>query len=331
MKVATLDSPTPGADRAPRRAITWAARLAAVAGAGYLAVVVCADGAQTLAALRHVGLGTLALGLALTLASLAVRAGRWQMLLKCQGEHVPIATSATIYLAGIGMSATPGKLGETVRSALLWRHGVSVDSSLAAFFVDRLSDVMAMMALAFVGLWLAPRAGLPHPAYPAAALVAIASAAIGLRTLALRGMLRSDSATSPAGWRGHVRRLARSLAVLWRPRVALASFACSSIAFGLQAVVFIAIVRAIDGQAEAWQAVAVFAVSTLAGAASLIPGGLGAMELTLVALQVAGGAPAAHAAAAIAFRGITFWFCILLGVAALWLSGARATIPGERA
>jgi uncharacterized protein (TIRG00374 family) len=75
-----------------------------------------------------------------------------------------------------------------------------------------------------------------------------------------------------------------------------------------------------------------FLVATLAGAASLLPGGLGAMELTLLALLAAHGMPTSLATAAVlAIRAVTLWFGIFLGLISLnWIQAStKVQEPGD--
>jgi uncharacterized membrane protein YbhN (UPF0104 family) len=58
----------------------------------------------------------------------------------------------------------------------------------------------------------------------------------------------------------------------------------------------------------------------------MVPGGLGAMELSLVLLLQAQGVPAPAAlAAALSLRGVTFWFGLLLGSFGLLLVIRKST------
>ena len=66
------------------------------------------------------------------------------------------------------------------------------------------------------------------------------------------------------------------------------------------------------------QALLVTSVSTLAGAAVLLPGGAGVVETTSVGLLVAQGVSFPDAVAiGLVHRTATFWFAIALGAAAL--------------
>jgi uncharacterized membrane protein YbhN (UPF0104 family) len=83
-------------------------------------------------------------------------------------------------------------------------------------------------------------------------------------------------------------------------------------------------------------AVFIFCISTVIGAAVAMPGGLGGVEGSLVALsvQILALPTAVATAAALLIRFCTLWFGVLLGVVsfALWprlLAGAEAPAPSS--
>ncbi len=71
--------------------------------------------------------------------------------------------------------------------------------------------------------------------------------------------------------------------------------------------------------------VLIFVQATLFGAASMIPGGLGAMEASLVLQLLERGVSDVSAMSlAISIRWVTLWFGVLTGVVCLLLLSAKA-------
>ncbi len=98
----------------------------------------------------------------------------------------------------------------------------------------------------------------------------------------------------------------------------LAYVAIAAAAYGMQALVFASFVQQLWPGVTVATAINIFCVSTMAGVASMLPGGLGASELTMIALLTHAGMPAPDAtAAAVGTRAVTFWFGIALGVTCL--------------
>jgi len=106
---------------------------------------------------------------------------------------------------------------------------------------------------------------------------------------------------------------------VWRGVRVILYVALAMLAYGIQAVVFAVYVERLWSEADWMASLQIFATATLAGAASMMPGGLGAMELALIAQLSAAGMPLTSAtAAAIAVRAVTLWFAVLLGVLCLF-------------
>jgi len=296
------------------RAIRAVALLVVAAAALYLALALYVGWAGLFAAAAGLGTMTLVVGLLLATLNYLLRFGRWHDILQRMGHRVPLADDLLVYVGGLALTATPGKLGETIRSALLLRWRVPIGASLAAFFIDRLTDLIGVLLLSAAtgrGLvwWLL--AGL--------------AVAVGV---ALRYLFGARCTEGVAQWLEQRHRLATLVALLrsgtvqyvaaWRGVRVVAYVGIAILAYGVQAMAFAAFVQRLWSSADWIASLHIFATATLAGAASMIPGGLGAMEIALIAQLSAAGMPLASAtAAALAVRAVTLWFAILLGLLCL--------------
>jgi glycosyltransferase 2 family protein len=302
-----------------RRLALWLLGAVAV----YLALTWLFGGADTIAAARRIGGTWVLVGLALTVACFALRALRWHFLLRAMHARVPFGINCAVYLAGIGLSATPGKVGETVRSAFLVRYRVPVGTSLAAFLADRLSDLHAVVLIALLPLAWAAGWGDAGVLHWAQVLAAVAAAPLVLQWVVhsaawpriVESISRVGGLRRIGGWMG---RGARDFTGLWRAGVAFPSIALSLLAYGMQGAIFAAMVAQVAPNVGFGTAISIFGAATLVGAASFIPGGVGAMELALVfMLRQHDVDPASGLAAALCLRAVTFWFGLLLGALGL--------------
>lgn len=293
-----------------------------VAAALYLALALWVGWRDLASSIAALGVLALATGAVVASLNYLLRFGRWHHILRRMSQKVPAAENLRVYLGGLALTATPGKIGETIRSALLLRWRVPVGASLAAFFIDRLTDLVGVLLLAAltgevtVWWWLAG-----------------AVLAIGI---ALRWTFATHHAEKVAAWLERRHRLAMLVQFMrggmahylaaWHLRPIITYALVALIAYGIQGLVFAYFVKALWSDAQIEAALHIFATSTLAGAASLIPGGLGAMELALIAQLSAAGMPVASAtAAAVAVRAVTLWFGILVGLLCL-LSYRRSAV-----
>ena len=136
--------------RLPLRAVFWSVALAAL---GYLGLSLWAGWRDVVAAVVQVGPWVLAGLLALSLVNYLLRFLRWARYLALLDAPVPWRINLDAYFAGFALTTSPGKVGEMLRSVLLKPHGVPPAASVAAFFAERVSDLLAILVLAAVGLW----------------------------------------------------------------------------------------------------------------------------------------------------------------------------------
>jgi glycosyltransferase 2 family protein len=323
------------------RALPMVAAVVATAALAYLAAAWAVGADATWEAAARLGGWGVAAGTLVASATYGVRWWRWRVLLLGGGfgHRLPPSACARIYLAGLALGPTPGKLGETLRSAFLLPHGVKLRESLAAFFGDRLSDVMAMVTLGLLAAaWLGER----HHGLELLG-AAVVGVAVTARWLGRRLPLGPDetgppgpaNAGSPArasGWRSAwVRRwqqVASPLAAwarVWTLPRAMGCVAAGLLAYATQGLVLAAYVAAVGEALPAARCLLIFATATLLGAASGIPGGLGVMEAALVwQLQQAGIEPGSALAATVLLRLSTLWTAVLIGTVAL-ISLSRRT------
>ena len=295
-----------------------AASLAVLVGAGallYFAAVAWSGSSETLEAIQRLGIGTIVMGTLAASCAYLIRFLRWYWLLAWLGHRLPLLFNLRVYLSGLALTSTPGKLGETFRSALLLPRGVGLPHSLAAFFADRLSDVIGVALLGVLAGWVAAQR------QPLLELLALA---VIIGSLGVRVLIRSPWWPATLERMNRTGRFGRVLAALalpasswtyvWSvPRLAFCA-GCAVLAYGLQALVFAAYLHAAGAPLPTAHAVTIFSSATLIGAASMVPGGLGAMEAALVFQLVDAGVPRGSAVAAtIAARTSTLWFGMLLG------------------
>jgi uncharacterized membrane protein YbhN (UPF0104 family) len=289
-------------------------------GAGaaiYLAALLWSGWGEALKTFSRIGGSAILIGAVIASSAVLLRFCRWQFALARLGHPLPILFNLRVYLAGLALTMSPGKAGETLRTLLLLPRGVLAGQSLGAFLADRLSDVLGVCALGVMSAWLAGRdANIILIGGMGVLLVAV-----GLRRTAQNGVF------AHALHRAVVRipfiaRLGgdalRCWATLWSAPRAIAFSLVAVAAYGLQALVFWGFCRAAELELSAAAGIAIFTSATLFGAASMVPGGLGTMEAALVLQLTAEGATDATAVAvAVATRMVTLWLGVSIGIAAL--------------
>jgi uncharacterized protein (TIRG00374 family) len=305
--------------RLPLRAVFWSVALAAL---GYLGLSLWAGWRDVVAAVVQVGPWVLAGLLALSLVNYLLRFLRWARYLALLDAPVPWRINLDAYFAGFALTTSPGKVGEMLRSVLLKPHGVPPAASVAAFFAERVSDLLAILVLAAVGLW----AYAPARPIVGLALAAVVVALLLVQWTALIAAIDRWAQARPQKWARLVVKLCEVVLHFRRcfslPAMGM-GLALGVVAWFAEGLGFWWLLLALDHPLPLSTAVFIYAFAMLVGALSFLPGGLGGSEAAMVALLSLNGFPEASAVSAtLICRLATLWFAVGLG--ALFLGRRRA-------
>jgi uncharacterized protein (TIRG00374 family) len=255
----------------------------------------------------------LMIALALAVINYLLRFIRWAYYLRILGISVPFHTSLLVFLSGLGMSITPGKVGEFLKSHLLRdRAGVAVSSSAPAIAMERVTDVISVVLLGLTGLALLP------PVVSLALLVVFGLCGGVMLFITSR---RSDGLLEwPVlrRWKEPLSTSREGLRALTAPRAMLVAVALGGLAWLSEGVALWVILQGLEADAALLEALPIYAAATLIGAISTLPGGLVGTEGTMLALlQRIGVGPSPAAAGTLLVRLVTLWFAVAIGVVAL--------------
>jgi uncharacterized membrane protein YbhN (UPF0104 family) len=295
--------------------------LVIVAGVAVLAAFsVYADVRELGQRLRGFGWSAFAIALGLALVNYALRLLRWSLYLARADLAVPLHIRALTFLAGFALSITPGKLGELIKSYLLREScGIPITRTAPIVIAERVTDLLALLILGLAGVAL----------YGVARGMVIAGGAvIGLGLIALAWPRLAHGLIALACRPRPMQRLAPrlhgmydGLTDLLRPRPLSWATGLAIVAWLAECVGFSIIANAFPGAAvPLGLATLIYAVTTIAGALSFLPGGLLVTEasMTLLLVQASSGMDQATAVAAtILTRLATLWFAVAIGVVAL--------------
>ena len=231
---------------------------------------------------------------------LALRALRWQRLLR------PIATVRYPPMLGyllVGYLANnilPARLGELVRSHYLGdREGISRASALGTVVVERVVDLVAVVGIASVALLVLSIRGVLAGAVLVGAAVAglfLVALALGIVAHRLPGADRARAAVER--WpqvREPATRLQGGLAVAGRPRTLAEALGVSAVAWTVAILAWAAIGQSIGVELSMGQAALLASGVALASAIPAGPSNLGTFELAARAIGEVIGIPAESA------------------------------------
>ncbi len=259
--------------------------------------------------------------LGLTMVNYGLRTVRWQLFLKALGIQIDNKTSWWVFISGLAMTVTPGRLGELVKSYFLKKLvGVEVSATAPLVVFERLSDGLAMVALMSGGLLLTK--------YGLAAVGVAIGVAVGfvilLHQRALVEKLLNLTLHLPvvSKYFGHLNNFYQSSAKLVGWKTLLWGWLLSLGAWGAESVGFYLVLVGLgvpDSRRLLLLAVFIFGFAAIAGFATLLPGGLGVAEGTIVGLLVllVGINNSTAAAATLLIRLSTLWFGVGWGIVGL--------------
>src|SRR5437764_5753296 len=285
------------------------------------AIALYADVPRVLGALASFHWQYLPLILGLTLFNYFCRFFKWQYYLKRLDVKISWIKSLLIFLSGLSMAITPGKVGELLKSYFLKRiTGEPISRTSPVIVAERLSDGLAMLLLASTGLVL----------YRFGWEVLLVLLVVGLTGIMVIQNRRLSLAILSFGERlpvlARIAHLMRTFyessytLLQWRPLLLAVSIGFISWSGECAALYFVFIGLGIAPGPDLFiKSTFILSVSSLIGSASGLPGGLGTADgsmLGLIGLLVTTSATLAGAATLL-IRLCTLWFGLGLGVIAL--------------
>lgn len=292
-----------------------------------VALVLAVDPAAFQRAIEHLQVALLPAIVAVSLSYYVVQGIRWHFLLIEVGIRLRMRDVVLITLAGQATSLLP--LGELTRAVFVSQvSGAEFGAAVAAETVQELLYTFLLILFAVPGLL-----AVPHALGAIIAIIAfIVAIFIGMIWCPVYRRLRWLVAHVPL-----LRRLLHQLDELHNDLVLLsrkpATFAWSWLS-ALQAAAMITalwlVAEAVaPGQLGWWEAALVFAVSNVAGLLSLIPGGIGAYEGSVIGLLVGFGInPGVAAAIAVVQRLADKGLATAVGFASYAVARRRLPISG---
>jgi glycosyltransferase 2 family protein len=257
--------------------------------------------------------------LGLVSLSYVARFFRWLYYLRLLKVSVPLGINAAIFAAGLSMTISPGKLGEILKSVFVRQaSGAPVARTAPAVVAERATDGTGMVAWGFLGafaLGLGPTTMVIFLAVAAFGIAVLRSKRLSL--LAERVLVKVPllNRLSP-----HLHDFHASSNELLATRPLIVGTVISFLSWGLECLGVYLCAVGLGVEKDFLLVVFVFAVSSLLGVLSMLPGGIGAVEAGL-ALQfraVAELSAGVAGALTLVIRLATLWFATLVGVVGLF-------------
>lgn len=274
--------------------------------------------------------GLVPLILLCTLIGYGFRFLKWEIYLRSIGIRMSITESLIVFLSGLSMAITPGKAGELLKSWFLKRlEKVEFSRTAPVVVAERVTDLVAMLLLASWGLsrysegkWLLLITGLVVLLF----IVTLQFRGFCQRVLeAMRKRMKKRTAID------RIQHFYNSSFSLFQFRVFALTSLISLLSWGFECLSFYLIFIGLDAQHTFTDAVYIFSFSSIAGAVSMLPGGLGVAETSMAGLLMGIGFEKGQALVATLFgRFATLWFGVIVGLIVWGLWGNALYQRGRR-
>ena len=285
-----------------------------------------ADVGKLKTAALHYPAATLLPACALVLGNYTLRSIRFRRYLTALGIFVTPFEAWLVFVSGFLLTVTPGKMGEIFKGFLLnQRRGTPIPEVASSVVAERFTDVVGLLAIAAIGV-------AQYGAHTALFLGVLGLCLVFLVAIAHPRLLPWLLDALDARVQGHPRvaqvvvlgrRVHGVLKILCAPRLLLEGVALAALAWLLEAIAFRLLLDGVDATGGLGPAIVVYAMATLFGAVSMLPGGVGSTEAVMIALLLAP-ALGLHLAkpeatlVTLLIRFCTLWFGVGCGALALF-------------
>jgi len=265
----------------------------------------------------------------LVTVSYGVRFLKWEYYLRELGVDVPLGTSLLVFVSGLMMVITPGKAGEVWKAWFLRDlRGVPVNRTASVVGAERVTDLLALVAFAFLGVFVYDQS--------ATALVVVTACFLGgvallqWRTACLRLLAEVERLPLVGRYADEMRGFYDGAYALFRPRPLGVAMVVSLVAWGIEGIALWVVLDGLASSAPVPLALFVFGCASVVAAVRLLPGGLAAAEASMVGtLVVLGYSHTVVVSTTLVVRVGTLWYGAVLGTTVFvlhrFVGRARAT------
>ena len=231
----------------------------------------------------------------LTILNYLLRFYKWDYYLSRLDIDVNKKDSAIVFFSGLTMSVTPGKLGEVLKSYLLKKmDGISISRTAPIIFAERFTDVIGLAILSSFGAIVFKHGELVLVVilFVIISIVAI----IQSRSISLCLIGFGENLPIISRHVHHLYELYGSAYTLLRLRTLIVAIIISVGSWFFECLAMLYVLKGFGLDISLISATFVFAFSSMAGAVSMLPGGLGVAEGSIVGILYTMEVPKAIAA-----------------------------------
>ncbi len=313
-----LTSEDAAASLKPYRVVRSVLIFAAIGTVLYAAVALSSHYDAVVSALLSFPATYLGIVIVLVVFGWFVRGVRFHYYLGQCGARVPLLYAVSALLAGFALTGTPGKIGEAVKGVFLKEdYEVPVTRTVGILVMERLMDLWGVLFLgSFSFLMFTGWVSL----FLICAGIVVGAAVFLCVEQFYRPVLERLAHVRFFSW--IAQRLLETLLTgkdLLTWRIFLVGLALSVVAWGMESICMHLIMVGLHLPGSFLEANFVYCFSTLLGAISMLPGGIGGAEAGMIGLlSFLGVSYGAAIPAVILIRLSTLWLAVFVGCIFMW-------------
>jgi len=259
--------------------------------------------------------------LVLSFCNYVSRFYKWEYYTKVLKIDIERKMSFIIFLSSFIMSVTPGKIGEVFKSYLLKeQYGIPISRSAPIVFAERITDFLSLVLLSITGALIfgyGTTIIIGFGIFFIVLVFIISSKNISHSIIEFFEKFKFVSRVSHK-----VHTAYDSIYRMVRFKELIVTIILSIIAWGFECLSFYLIINGFGMESFAhiniFVATFVYGFATIVGAATMLPGGLGATDASIAGLLVLLNIPKnISVASTLIIRAATLWFAVIVGIAAV--------------
>lgn len=247
----------------------------------------------------------------LVTAAYFIRFIKWNFFLKNVAVHMPLKENLFVFFSGLSMTITPAKAGEIWKGWLIRDiNGEKLSKTVPVVIIDRITDLIGLIILSIIGIIY-----YKNGAYILLSLFIIfAGFIVAAKSETISQRLITILEKRASKYSKDIKEMDISFKKSLELKYLIGMSAISVLAWFLECLALYFVIYGFGQPLGIVISTFVFSFSSLAGAVSMIPGGLGIAEATLSGLLVFFGLTSTTAVGvALIVRFGTLWYGAILG------------------
>jgi len=280
----------------------------------YATIVIISDFEILVEHLQTAKIEFILLGGFVVFVGLIPRSFRWYLMIRELGIKISWKPIIPIYFSGLAFGLSPGRLGEVAKSIYLKRLvDAPIQKTAPTIIVERLLDVIAVLVISLSVFLLI---GEKHVMIIVSFFILLICLFLIYKKIYLVKILNKTQHIPFLGkFSNNLIVSIDTIFVLLKPKIFVKMLILSVISWLIESLVVYFVLKAFDINLSIIHSAFIYVTSSLVGAASFLPGGIGTTEGGLIALLLLENIPIQESLGpVIIIRSITLWALIIFGV-----------------